>query len=543
MAAEVLPLALYKAAPPPSSQTPEQKYWETFSTQALLPTPNSSPVTHIASNPAPVSLVAAAIPHSHYIAVTTGARLQILSPQNLKTIRTITRTSSAFHGAAVRRDGRIVLAGSDTGSIQAFDTSSRAILRTWTGEHKQPVWVTQWHPTDLTGAMSCCDDGTVRLWDLPSEASVWSGWGHEDYVRCGGFVGGNANLLVSGSYDRSIRLWDPRVGSGRSGSKASVMHFKMAAPVEAVMSLAGGTTLIAAAAEKVAVLDLVGGKPLHLLQNHQKTVTSLAVGRQGSRVLSGALDGHVKVFDTTEWKVVAGFKYPSPVLAIDLVSVGLSREDRHLCVGMESGLLSIRTRLSGAAKVVKREREKEMQALVDGRIDQFDKKRSRKQREKRLRSKNYTGEGADIIIDGNDRGKIRKFMKWEDALRKGEYQRSLDLALEMRDKQHILSLLTALVHRSHLRTAIKGRKANTLMPLLRWLNKNIIDPRWAKLTKETAMHVLDLYGENLGQSPEVDTAFWRLRANVRMAVETSFTCSNILGMLDLLETGAVAKEA
>jgi hypothetical protein len=49
--------------------------------------------------------------------------------------------------------------------------------------------------------------------------------------------------------------------------------------------------------------------------------------------------------------------------------------------------------------------------------------------------------------------------------------------------------------------------------------------------------VLDLYGENLGQSPEVDAAFWRLRTNVRMAVETSFTCENILGMLDFLEAG------
>ena len=279
------------------------------------------------------------------------------------------------------------------------------------------------------------------------------------------------------------------------------------------------------------------GKPLHLLRNHQKTVTSLAVGKQGTRVLSGSLDGHVKVFDTADWKVVAGFKYPSPVLAIDLVAVGPSKEDRHLCVGMQSGLLSIRTRLSGVAKAARREKEKEMQALVEGKIEVYDKKRKKKQQEKRLRGKNYTGEGADIIIDGNERGKIRRHMKWEDALRKGEYRKALDFALDMGDKQQILTLLAALVHRSHLRTALRDRNANTLIPLLRWLNRNIMDPRWARLTKETAMHTLDLYGENLGQSPDVDAAFRRLRTNVRTAVETSFTCSNILGMLELLETG------
>ena len=107
-----------------------------------------------------------------------------------------------------------MLAGSDSGTIQAFDTASRAILKTWAGEHKQSVWVTQWHPQDLTSTMSCGDDGTIRLWDLPSDHSVWTGWGHNDYVRCGGFVGDNGNLLVSGGYDSSIRLWDPRVGGG-----------------------------------------------------------------------------------------------------------------------------------------------------------------------------------------------------------------------------------------------------------------------------------------------------------------------------------------
>jgi len=436
-----------------------------------------------------------------------------------------------------------VLAGSESGTLQAFDSSSRAILKTWSGEHRQPVWVAKWHPTAPTTAMSCSDDGTVRLWDLPAERSAWAGFGHADYVRCGGWVGTAAALLVSGGYDRAVRLWDPRVGAGGEGGggRATVMEFRLKDPVEEVLATPAGTALLAAAGEKIAVLDLVAARPLHVLKNHQKTVTSLAFASQGRRLLSGALDGHVKVFDTDDWSVVAGFKYPSPILALDVVASGADREDRHICVGMQSGLLSIRTRLSGTAKAKNREKEKEMEALVAGKIEEHDRALGKRKRgrgwEKRLRGKDYTGEGADIVIDGNARGRIRKNSEWEVALRKGRYEQALDIVLEKGDRTDTLTLLTALVHRSALRTALKGRNAQMLMPLLKWLHKAIQDPRHVRLTTDTAMLVLDLYGENMGQSPEIDHTIARLHEQVRQSVEIAQTSWSTLGMLETLKTG------
>src|SRR5690606_23842489 len=88
------------------------------------------------------------------------------------------------------------------------------------------------------------------------------------------------------------------------------------------------------------------------LRNHQKTVTSLAISTlsddrlNARRVLAGGLDGHVKIFDTQEWKVVHGIKYPSPI-----ISLGVSPEEKHLAVGMAGGLLSIRTRVAGKDKI------------------------------------------------------------------------------------------------------------------------------------------------------------------------------------------------
>jgi U3 small nucleolar RNA-associated protein 15 len=537
----VQPLAPLKLPAEPSALTKDQKYWHSFTNQVLLPSSNSTPITYVSSNTTSRAAASSLTPASTYITITTGPRLQLLSPQTLKASKTITRTTSPFHSAHVRRDGRICISGSDSGVIQAFDTNSRAILKTW-HEHKEPVWVTKWHPTDLTGVMSCSDDRTVRLWDLPSDQSIWTGNGHQDYVRTGTFIG-DGKLLATGSYDQSIRVWDPRVGNGvNSRRNATVMNFRLPAPVESVVALPGGTTLVGSSGEKLAVLDLVAGRPLGLFANHQKTITTISTASQGSRVLSGGLDGHVKVWDTASWKVVAGIKYPSPVLSLDVVATGPQREDRHLCVGMQSGVLSIRTRLTGAAKTAKKEKEKEMAALVAGQIEEYDARQKKKKRgrgwEKALRGMDFTGEGADIVIEGNDRRRP-KLNRWENAQRRGEYQEALDLVIQSQDLAAVYTMLTEMYHRSALRKALSNRNAEQLLPILNWLNRTIGDPKFIRLKADVAMLILDIYGAQVGKSEAVDAAIEKLLNTTKAACASSQMCWTALGMLDLLASDAV----
>ncbi|MBE7181706.1 MAG: hypothetical protein INR71_10965 [Terriglobus roseus] len=403
----------------------------------------------------------------------------------------------------------------------------------------------------MTDLMSCCDDGGVRMWDLTEDESVRQFWGHRDYVRCGDWMGdavgagSGATMLVSGSYDKTIKLWDARVGgSGSSEGDGCVMTFKMRHPVEAVLPMPGGTTLLGSADNAVAVLDLVAARPIEVLRNHQKTVTSLALASQGTRVLTGALDGHVKVFETSTWKVVAGFKYQSPVLSLGVVAEGSAQEDKHLVVGMQSGLLSIRTRLSGAEKVQAREKQREMDALVAGNIEEYDRRKSAKDRrkgkdwERRLRGKDFTGEAADIVIEGNARGKLRNQTKWETALRKGQYEKALDLVLQSHSRQDQLSLFIALRHRSALRTALKGRDEATLQPVLKWLIKAINDPRCIRLTTDVGLLIIDIYGEHWGKSEEIDKLIEMLEFKVRKNCEISQVAVSTIGMLEMLQAGA-----
>jgi U3 small nucleolar RNA-associated protein 15 len=439
MAAEVQLLQPLKLPKGPSTLTSEQKYWNSYTSELRLdPSQHSSPVTHISIPPPPPSSLHTAA--QDLFAVTTGSRVQILSSKTRKVVKTISRfgVDDIAHSGNIRRDGRILVAGGESGAIQAFDVKSRAILKTWK-EHKQPAWVTQWHPTELTNLMSCSDDRTVRLWDLPSDKSIAKFDGHQDYVRCGAFMPAQSGLLVSGSYDQTVRLWD-----SRAGGKA-VMVFKHAAPIETVLPMPSGTAVLASSDNAISVLDIIAAKPIHMLRNHQKTVTALSLANNGERLLSGALDGHVKVFETTGWNVVGGLKYPSPILSLSVIPS--QNEDKHIAVGMQSGLLSIKTHLSGEQKAQAREREKEMKALMDGKIEEYDRGKKRKRGagwEKRLRGKDYTGESADIVIEGNARGKITKGTAWAHALRAAQYAKALDLVFEV-----MVSLTRSHSHTKH----------------------------------------------------------------------------------------------
>ncbi|KAI1502849.1 WD domain-containing protein [Biscogniauxia marginata] len=536
MAAEVLPLPQLKLPSGPSSITAEQKYWKTFRNQLIVPSPTEAPIAHItvpAVNPA-----ALGSSNNDYFAVTTGLRVQIYSIKTRKLVKTITRFGDNARSGDVRRDSRILCAGSDDGHIQVFDIGSRAILKTWT-QHKQPVWTTKFSPADLTTLMSTSDDKTVRLWDLPSQDSTSTFVGHSDYVRSGSFMPGTmSNMLVSGSYDATVKLWDPRT----SGS--AVMTFKHAAPVEDVLPLPSGTTVLAAAENQISVLDLVAGKPQHIISNHQKTVTSLSLASNGRRLVSGGLDGHVKIFETTGWNVVAGMKYPSPILAVRVIPAGANREDRHLAVGMASGMLSLRTRLTGPEAAREREREKEMAALISGTVSRYDKSKNKRKRGKRgsnaARRLEKVSVGAGVII-ANDLSRSKKEKPWQKDLRHGRYGLALDRVLDPKSKDYapltVLTLLIGLRHRSALLDALQGRDENTVQPVLKWVQTHIMSPRYVSICVDVATHLLNLYAKFVDGSAELEAGLKTLHRRVRHEVEKAQMARQTTGMLETLLVG------
>lgn len=540
MAAEVRPLPQLKLPSGPTPLTAEQRYWKTFKNQKSHTTTASWGVTHI-SFPSPYAAASTssttASRNNDLFAVTAGPRVDVYSIRKREPLKTIGRFDSVARSGEVRADSRVLVAGEDSGKMQVFDVASggrAAVLKTW-HVHKQPVWVTKWSPADLTVLMSASDDKTVRMWDLPGQEPLRQFVGHQDYVRSGAFMpgglGASSNMLVTGSYDATVRIWDSRVPTG------SVLTFKHAAPVEEVLPLPTGTTVLAAADNAICVLDLVAAKPLRVITNHQKTVTSLCLASNGTRVVSGGLDGHVKIFETGSWNVVAGTKYPSPILSLSVITAGANAADRHLAVGMQSGVLSLKTRLTGTAAEKERERAR-VSAITD--LSQLDFSKSTKRQRKEITSRTLTRVNPDVdfLIDKDTSGKRAKERPWQYDLRHGRYAAALDGVLDTSAPDHsklnVLTLLIALRHRSALRAALENRDEESVQPVLHWICNHIIDPRYRAACVDVGLHLLDMYAEHAGSSAELATGFKTLWKRVTQEVEKAQLAAQTGGMLEAL---------
>ena len=168
----------------------------------------------------------------------------------------------------------------------------------------------------LTHVISAGNDKSVKLWDITAEASVHTFLGHQDYVRALNTVP-ETKLILSGSLDGTAKLWDPRVekevATFKHGQRTSGI-------VYSVLPLKGGTMFLTGGGSGVKVWDMTAGTeaPVKEMWNHQKEVTALCGNIDGSRVLAGGLDGHIKIYDVATWKVVHGIKYPAGILTVSL---------------------------------------------------------------------------------------------------------------------------------------------------------------------------------------------------------------------------------
>jgi U3 small nucleolar RNA-associated protein 15 len=165
--------------------------------------------------------------------------------------------------------------------------------------------------------LSCSDDTTAKFWDVPSQTAITTFTGHADYVRTGQVSTSNPHLVLTGSYDATVRLFDTRSGLCEMIMGSGVRNRSENAPVEQVLMFPSGTVALSTAGPILRVWDIVaGGRCTRALSNHQKTVTALTFNANADRLLTGSLDQMVKVYDVSSYKVVHTMRYPAPLLCL-----------------------------------------------------------------------------------------------------------------------------------------------------------------------------------------------------------------------------------
>jgi WD40 repeat protein len=163
------------------------------------------------------------------------------------------------------------------------------LLRTFVG-HTQNATAVVVTP-DGRRAISGSWDRTVRVWDLESGQLLSTLKGHAEGVT-GVAVTPDARVAVSASNDMTLKVWD--LAAGRELATLAGHE----APVAAVAVTPDGKLALSASGDAtVRVWDLAAGQSVRVLQGHRGPVTALAVTPGGERVISASADGTLGIWD------------------------------------------------------------------------------------------------------------------------------------------------------------------------------------------------------------------------------------------------------
>ncbi|CAK0783260.1 hypothetical protein CVIRNUC_006459 [Coccomyxa viridis] len=496
-----------------AAETAESRYWRRF--RAPDVSQQVGAVTSIDFSPL----------YPYNYAVTSSTRVIIFDARNRHPLTTLSRFKDKAYSGTFRSDGRLLVAGGETGHVQVFDPQKQTLLRQLRG-HQRPVHTTRFAP-DKMHVLSGSDDATVRWWDITAGEQLFRLDGHTDYIRSSACSPSSPDTWATGSYDHTCKVWDVR-------SQQCTMTLEHGAPVEATAFLPGGSLLATAGGTEIRIWNLLaGGQLLARMANHQKTVTSLCSANSAGpaatsapRLLSGSLDGHVKVYELDSFKVTHATKYPGPIL-----SVAISPNAALLAVGLADGHLYVR-------------RHTHNKGAVPGLPGAPTKVRTPFQR--RLTAANY----RYFMRGGNEKaapGDVRvqppdqkKLAPYDQMLRRFEYRAALDAALKTEQVEVVANVLEELAARSGLGAALGGRDAQQLVPLLAHLQKHIVDPRHANLFIGILNRVLDAYGPALGVSEDVDMKIRQVREQVKLEAKLQSTLLRLQGSLEPILAVALA---
>lgn len=157
--------------------------------------------------------------------------------------------------------------------------------------HRNALLSVAWTP-DGAHVLSASADKTVRAWDAESGKQVKKMSEHSGVVNSVCPARKGPPLLVSGSDDGSVKLWDLRV------RRAVQSYGEKRFAVTAVAFADAGDAVYAGGIDNVVrAWDLRTGEVSLTLAGHTDTITGLAVSPDGAHVLTNAMDNTLRVWD------------------------------------------------------------------------------------------------------------------------------------------------------------------------------------------------------------------------------------------------------
>ncbi|KAJ8690991.1 hypothetical protein PTI98_010607 [Pleurotus ostreatus] len=137
-------------------------------------------------------------------------------------------------------------------------------------------------------------DKTIRIWDAATGQQVGDALtGHEDCVTSVAFSPDGAQI-ASGSYDKTIRIWDAAKGQQVGDALTGHEHW-----VNSVAFSPDGAQIVSGSSdETIRIWDAATGQQVgDALTGHEHWVNSVAFSPDGAQIVSGSSDETIRIWD------------------------------------------------------------------------------------------------------------------------------------------------------------------------------------------------------------------------------------------------------
>uniref|UniRef100_A0A7E4VD96 U3 small nucleolar RNA-associated protein 15 homolog n=1 Tax=Panagrellus redivivus TaxID=6233 RepID=A0A7E4VD96_PANRE len=515
-------------------ESDDYRYWDRMHELAIFQEPGN--ISSLAFSPkAPYNLAA-----------TSSMRLAVFDTIHNEAISVLTRFKSFVHGATFRGDGEILGVGTQEGYAQFYDMTrsagvNRKAIRLFRA-HEVPVNAVAF-AKNANRVATFGDDGSIAYWDLSDTKTLTPIWNlpkaHGDSIKCAQFAEQTDNFLITGSYDHTVKVWDMRTAPLTTPA-FTIDH---GAPVEKILVSANDKFLFSAGGLVVKIWDLsCGGRFVHALEHHHKTVTSLAFATKGTRLVTGGLDRRINVFNLTsgDFRLIWAKKAANSV-----VTLAMSPDDECLAVGM-GNLLSIHRRKGEVAaapkarQLVTQEREHSIPLIKQLLVGNPNVKKRMGQPVVQ-RERGSTPKPVALTAPRLDKIKLGRL----DALfQKGAYRQMVDKMFVQQGREEpevVVAAFEQIRIRNALHRALAGRNDKALIRIITFLKFHMFKNNFFHTLSEVADVLMTIYAEETN-SVVVVQHFRSLQRAIDAELRLQKSMAKACGSLDLLMQAAIAAQ-